>query len=298
MRWSALVVCLAACGFEPGSFSRDRDAGVTGDGAVDPDATDAFVDGDADGDGVLNSVDNCLALMNVDQRNHDGDPRGDACDRCPHLDTGAADPDGDGDMIGDSCDPRPTAAGDTLLIWDGYYDDSQHATWTGFGQWSVANGWLSQADTTSSQAYTYAPMSVGRHAITTGVRVDVVGTVAGTTGPAVYIAGGSNGTVQYYVCGVYPSTSNMVYALTRWPVGMNGSDGDFDEMTWSGSLAAGSELRLTDAVAGGEHRCTATQGSVSVPIVQDHGGTQGAIVLLTQRMAASFDYVHVVGVGN
>lgn len=296
MRWSALVVCVAACGFEPGTFSRDPHAGDGGPDAPVGDV-DAFVDGDTDGDGVLNSVDNCPALTNVDQRNHDGDPRGDACDRCPHLDTGAVDPDGDGDMIGDSCDPRPTTAGDTLLIWDGYYDSSQHATWSGTGQWSVANGFLSQSDTTQNQAYTYAPMSVDRHAITTGVRVDVVGTVSGTTGPAVYIAGGSNGTVQYYVCGVYPSTSNRVYALTRWPVG-NGSDGDFDEMTWSGSLAAGSELRLYDAVAGGEHRCTATQGSVSVPIVQDHGGTAGAIVLLTQRMAASFDYVHVVGVGN
>ena len=53
----------------------------------------------ADGDGVMGSVDNCPTVANADQRNHDGDPRGDECDRCPHLDTGAADPDTDGDGI-------------------------------------------------------------------------------------------------------------------------------------------------------------------------------------------------------
>ena len=57
---------------------------------------------DADGDGVLDGADNCLNTPNAEQRNIDGDARGDACDRCPTVaDTGA---DADGDGVPDACD--------------------------------------------------------------------------------------------------------------------------------------------------------------------------------------------------
>jgi len=39
--------------------------------------------GDLDGDGVCNTVDNCLSTYNPTQIDVDGDGRGDICDPCP-----------------------------------------------------------------------------------------------------------------------------------------------------------------------------------------------------------------------
>lgn len=60
-------------------------------------------DGDSDGDGVSNALDNCPSTSNADQADADVDGVGDACDNCPaapnpdQLDT-------DGDGLGDACD--------------------------------------------------------------------------------------------------------------------------------------------------------------------------------------------------
>jgi hypothetical protein len=84
---------------------------------------------DADGDGALDEVDNCLALANPDQLDTDADARGDACDTCPHDAENDADEDGvcgdvdncswvanagqanaDLDEWGDACDACPSDA--------------------------------------------------------------------------------------------------------------------------------------------------------------------------------------------
>ena len=69
-----------------------------------PDATDLFdCNGDEDGDGVLNSEDNCLKISNVDQADFDGDGRGNLCDNCGrNVNLGQVD--ADGDNVGDVCD--------------------------------------------------------------------------------------------------------------------------------------------------------------------------------------------------
>ncbi len=82
-------------------------------------------DGDRDGDGLLDGVDNCPNHPNVDQRDTDGDGRGNRCDPCPTdafddqdgdcLCASPADPDGllgfdgdnDGDGVGNSVDLFP-----------------------------------------------------------------------------------------------------------------------------------------------------------------------------------------------
>jgi len=58
---------------------------------------------DRDGDGVLDSADNCIDVPNTDQVNGDGDGFGDACDVCP-AEAGADQTDSDSDGIGDACD--------------------------------------------------------------------------------------------------------------------------------------------------------------------------------------------------
>lgn len=59
--------------------------------------------GDADQDGVCDSSDNCLNIINPDQTDSDSDGLGDACDSCPLLPTPYQD-DSDGDGVGNACD--------------------------------------------------------------------------------------------------------------------------------------------------------------------------------------------------
>ena len=71
-------------------------------------------DGDADGDGVLNNVDNCLNTPNADQADADGNGVGDACqdtdgdgildinDTCPDV-SNPDQADADGNGLGDAC---------------------------------------------------------------------------------------------------------------------------------------------------------------------------------------------------
>ena len=84
---------------------------------------------DADGDGVLDAIDNCPNTPNPGQEDLDGDGIGDACDPCPVADDldgdgscddvdnclGLSNPlqiDGDGDGLGDACDPCPNDPAD------------------------------------------------------------------------------------------------------------------------------------------------------------------------------------------
>ena len=62
------------------------------------------LEGDADGDGVVNSLDNCPNTPNADQADADSDGVGDVCDNCPAT-ANANQADWDGDGIGDACDP-------------------------------------------------------------------------------------------------------------------------------------------------------------------------------------------------
>ncbi len=69
---------------------------------------------DADGDGVLDDVDNCPKVANKDQADSDKDSLGDVCDNCKLL----ANPDQkdeDGDGSGDVCDPAVCSDGELDL---------------------------------------------------------------------------------------------------------------------------------------------------------------------------------------
>ncbi len=76
------------------------------------------VDGDRDGDGVADAVDNCVSLSNANQVDSDDDGVGDDCDLCPD-DTDATNADADNDGIGDLCDNCPAAANENQEDADG-----------------------------------------------------------------------------------------------------------------------------------------------------------------------------------
>lgn len=65
-----------------------------------------YPDFDCDGDGIPNTVDNCVCVPNTDQVDSDHDGIGDVCDNCPN-DFNPAQSDADHDQIGDLCDPSP-----------------------------------------------------------------------------------------------------------------------------------------------------------------------------------------------
>ena len=88
--------------------------------------------GDRDGDGVLDTDDNCPDIANKGQADEDGDGRGDVCDVCPgDRDDGT---DGDGDGVGDVCDPNPGRPIDHIVLFEGFHGGIP-AGWDAFGAW-------------------------------------------------------------------------------------------------------------------------------------------------------------------
>jgi hypothetical protein len=138
----SVVVCAAGCSFRT---QMGQNPGTGGDDDTTTGADAATATGDTDGDGVPDSIDNCVTTPNPDQHDHDGDGRGDVCDVCPHLVDAGGDSDADG--VGDACDPRPTQAGDRIALFEGFYGP---VSWTPVagGAWTVANGALEESDTT------------------------------------------------------------------------------------------------------------------------------------------------------
>ena len=74
-----------------------------------PDGASAAVVPDSDGDGFINTVDNCPFVFNPNQLDTDGDGKGDVCDNCPTT-ANAAQTDTDADGVGDACDNCPATA--------------------------------------------------------------------------------------------------------------------------------------------------------------------------------------------
>jgi hypothetical protein len=313
MRVRCLVLAvLAGCSFSHGTPATGDASGNGSDDAPPPvDApvdttmvsTDAPPDTppppptDTDGDTIPDTTDNCPMVANTNQRDHDGDSHGDACDRCPHL-ASATDPDGDGDGVGDACDPRPTTAGDSIALFEGFYDASSIATWTatGNGTWSVANGVLTQSSTTTSATTNalVAPGTIARAAITSSAKVIALGNgTNGTNTPHVSVAAGVTQTQSYWCSVVDEGNSDKVYATT-----ISGAAFAFPSVGWNGTFAANSIVQLTVALRGGNNVCTAVQNATSATVMGNTGTINGSVQVATRTASASFDYVFVVSIGN
>lgn len=116
---------------------------------------DASIDGsstaDTDGDRVMDDVDNCPGVFNVDQYDEDGDALGDACDPCPiaaPVGAAPADVDVDGDRVGDACDPNPTTAGDQILLFEPFNTAPAGAVASGIA-YTISGGEAAIATSTS-----------------------------------------------------------------------------------------------------------------------------------------------------
>jgi hypothetical protein len=109
---------------------------------------DASVELDHDGDGILDTDDNCPDVANATQVDEDADAMGDVCDPCPPF---ANNEDGDGDGVGDACDPNPAVGGDKLVAFEGF-TDALSGSWTVMGTFTMAGGEgvLAASDTSAS----------------------------------------------------------------------------------------------------------------------------------------------------
>jgi hypothetical protein len=99
--WTLSCVCLGVqldCAGVPGGTAFIDDCGICAGGA-----TGIAPNPDADGDAVLDCIDNCPALANALQFDFDDDGVGDACDNCPWL-ANPGQEDSDGNGVGDLCD--------------------------------------------------------------------------------------------------------------------------------------------------------------------------------------------------
>jgi hypothetical protein len=309
---AAAIALFAGCSFPHGERGNNglQDASDASDGPIVIDGNDAMImtDGmadamtdappsptDTDNDGVPDTADNCPMLANANQRDHDGDGKGDVCDRCPHL-SSATDPDGDSDGVGDACDPRPGVGGDKFEWFEGFYDTSSIATWTstGNGNWSVANGVLTQSVTTTSTTWRIltAPGTITRAAVTTGVRVGMFGNPTGPQdNPFVAVAAGVAQGQSYWCSVVDEGNNDKVYAGVFRPM----MAPSFPNSAWPGTFAMNSELRMTVALLGNSNLCTVVQGATTATASGTIGAPAGGVQVATRTASAAFDYVFVVG---
>lgn len=164
MKYAVVIALLTGCS---AVFGLDEVL-LPGDAAPDspPDAPS-----DTDGDGRLDSEDNCPAVANADQADTDKDDAGDVCDACAAVFDDQHDEDGDGvgdlcdncpgvvnadqlnsdtDQLGDACDSWPAQI-DCIARFDGF---GSLVGWNVVrGTWTVENDQLVQTDPETQQGY-------------------------------------------------------------------------------------------------------------------------------------------------
>ncbi|HEX5064168.1 MAG TPA: thrombospondin type 3 repeat-containing protein [Kofleriaceae bacterium] len=308
MRHLAVFAMFAGCSFSHGVSGGFDDAPNGGSdapmidafvkldsGVADMSTTDMMTTLDSDGDGVLDAVDNCPTIANTDQRDHDGDLHGDACDHCPHL-ASTADPDGDFDGVGDACDPRPSMGGDSRALFEGFYDATSINGWTnnGAGNWSVANGKLTQSSTTKDTQLVI-PGNITRAAATVSATVIQLGSGTGFNTPHVSVSSGV-GNNQSYWCSVVDEgvNNNKVYASTFYPVNQT----NLPNTDWNGTFQAGSVVQETTTLSGSNNICQVVQGGTQAQVSAPIGNAGGQVQLGMRNLSASYDYIFIVSIGN
>jgi hypothetical protein len=91
---------------------------------------------DEDGDGIVDECDNCPSISNANQ-----------------ADTREVSAGGTADGVGDACDPRPTAGGESIFLFDGLNFTSLPGDWTnvGAGGWTATGSAVTPTSTAMDQ---------------------------------------------------------------------------------------------------------------------------------------------------
>jgi hypothetical protein len=252
---------------------------------------DALPDGspnvDSDGDGLLDNVDNCRMKPNPDQANEDGDVFGDICDPCPPIADAIPPIDSDGDGVSDACDPRPTQAGDKIVLFEGFRT-LPTTGWFTRGTWSAANGSVTVDSDGPSHLTTLGP-TTQHETVSTSVKVE--GLPAGKDG--------SIGVVDGYTS----NDGRGVYChLTQWgpggaadhPVVINLLTAhNFEDTPFE--IAVGQTYRLSGRRDGSSYSCTGERGTVraSTPSIMV-SRTPAQVGLRVSNTRATFAWLLVV----
>jgi hypothetical protein len=291
--FAGLVICVGGCTFVQGDLSESDPGSGSGSGSSEP-------PGDFDGDGFPDVVDNCAAVGNADQRDHDDDGRGDSCDPCPHLiDTGS---DLDGDGVGDACDPNPTSAGDRLAFFEGFYGNPAWKAVIGANTWQHFAGSLRQSrlDDAYQLVRDDNPDLVNVF-VDARVRVNSVSTNASIRRSAGIVLGYGD-PKHYFFCGLaaqgqgsevdagevdtnFWGSAEYTYAAGTFASSMSGE--------WLTLQATATQLDGGTRIDCMSHRSGVT-GTASFDAGQDAPGDIG---IRTSGVDASFDYVFAVEVG-
>lgn len=316
MRSAVLAVAMlaAGCQFDAGGVGgadddvSDADAAPTLDGPppvidgppVPPDAAPP----DQDGDGVRDSLDNCIAIGNPQQYNEDGDPHGDACDNCPHV-VNAEQLSGDGDPVGDACDPYPALAGDVIALFDGFNGNTRAAAWTaavGADSWTVAGGLLHQTTTDreekilhySGLAATLVSIDVAFTPTTIPDSTDSTDNVRSAGAVTGFSSSGvAAGRVAIVADQIRSTSPAYVMTNTLGPSADTGSGGwqyfagALGAARYLLSTSAGTTQQSIDGVEPGGGTAAASQGATPVP---------GGVGLRTRNVAVDYEFIVVYGV--
>jgi len=291
---SCLLALLGGCSFElvPGAGSVIDSATPVIDAAPDARIIDAPPSSpDIDMDTVLNGADNCPTVANTNQRNHDGDNRGDACDVCPHL-SSVIHADNDVDGIGDDCDPRPTQSGDTVALWDGFYADSAALGWDRVGSWTLENGVLRQ--TAMGINYIVVPGALQRTFVQMSATVDNIAGTNSSLGP--FAGDVYPGTTQSYGCLVQRDTTSLTaqtFVATAYWTGGAG----FTKVGWAGLLVPGKTFAITEKLSGTLDCSVREAGGAVSSDSEAVGPTLGRPGIYMDDVSARVDYLYIVAAG-
>jgi hypothetical protein len=310
LAWACALV-LSACRFDTGGLLNDQgddqDAATNPDAnGVDPDAPsddagpidaevpDSMPDLDEDDDTILDAVDNCVSIPNLDQHDEDGDADGDVCDNCPHL--GNADQtNGDGDGVGDACDPRPGSA-DVIALFHPFTGAALPAGWTVVsGAWTVSGDELHQSATANNQIVHYVGLTATEMHVHTTIDLDTVPATGVRSASLLtfYAPGTMFGTG--YLCTVFDDMGNNNPAslfATRYLDDGNLSGGDLDGM--AEQFSNGFSYGLTGRADGATPTCEVTTAATVLSSFGDTTHTSGSVALRTNGVAASYRYVVVI----
>jgi hypothetical protein len=295
---SALVLAtfVTGCAFEPGSLDQGDDGDHSGDGAGSQD-----VGKDSDGDGLPDLVDNCVTVGNTDQRDHDDDGRGDACDACPHLADAGDDSDGDG--VGDACDPRPQLAGDRIAFFEGFYGPVGWDPVIGTNTWTIAEGMLRQPDVLNQhQLVRDDSPDLGEVIVEARVRINALSTSA-TSRRSVGLVLGYRDDDDFLFCGLAAQGQTSEVNAGQVDRDFWGSPRfTYNQAAFAGSMTADwltvHARTMQIATRTTRIECSTHRAGVTANAVYDaSGGPSGDVGLRTNGADASFDYVFVIAVG-